>query len=184
MNKNKHLIILLGASGSGKTFLEKKLYNEKSSQFDRIISSTTREMRTNEKNGVDYHFFEDKESFFEQELAEFDFIDGSYYGTPLSELNKGEKDLLLTMEPNGARKIIDYIKNKNLKLKIKIIFFDIEEKTRIENMKKRGDSDEKIAKRIKNDDIDDRFRNNKLKADLRITELDYQVESILKDIYV
>lgn len=50
------IIVLVGASGSGKSTLEKLICKE--FEMNKIISSTTRPMRKNEVNNVDYHFFE------------------------------------------------------------------------------------------------------------------------------
>ena len=171
----KKLIILLGASGSGKTTLEKKMFKLHSDKYDRVISATTRDMREGEKNGEDYHF-KTKDEFKKMDLAESDYIDGSSYGTPVSELTKGNKDLILTMEPNGARKIIDYITNNKLNLDPKVVYFNISEERRMKNMKRRGDPIQKIKKRVQNDDIDQRFKRNNLKSDLEITELNDQLD--------
>ena len=50
------IIVLVGASGSGKSTLEKLICKE--FDMNKIISSTTRPMRKNEVNNVDYHFYD------------------------------------------------------------------------------------------------------------------------------
>lgn len=171
MSKNKNLLILLGASGSGKSTLEKKLYENNKNIFDRVVSATTRPKRNGEIDGVDY-FFVDNNKFSNIPMAESDGIDGSFYGTPASELTKGDKHLILTMEPNGARKIVEYIKDNGLNIKPVVVYFKISEEIRINNMKKRGDELNKILKRVKNDDIDQRFINSNLVADIEINSLE------------
>lgn len=46
-------IVLIGASGSGKSTIENELNNH---GFRKIVSYTTREPRDSEKNGKDYWF--------------------------------------------------------------------------------------------------------------------------------
>ena len=46
-------IVLIGASGSGKSTIENELNNN---GFRKIVSYTTREPRDGEKNGKDYWF--------------------------------------------------------------------------------------------------------------------------------
>ena len=77
------LLVVSGPSGSGKTSLCKALC-VKNSGFTLSISTTTRDMREGEANGVDYHFvsreefLEDIENGFFIEWAE---VHGNFYGT-------------------------------------------------------------------------------------------------------
>lgn len=166
MNK---IIIFLGPSGAGKSTLEKKVYESNPGQFIRIISATTRSPRLGEQSGKDYYFLT-KDDFLNTQMAEQDSIDDNFYGTPAVQLNTN-KDLLLTMEPNGAKKLLEYLKINHPEKKHFIIYFNIPAQVRLNNMKTRGDIEEKILKRIKNDNIEERWTNSKLKADLEITDL-------------
>ena len=94
---NKGAILLIsGPSGCGKSSLLKEVYKEiKNYYFS--ISTTTRQPRDGEKNGVDY-FFTTKEEF-EQDIKDGYFLEyatvhGNYYGTSLkpitSSLNEGK----------------------------------------------------------------------------------------------
>ena len=88
------MILVLGKSGSGKTFITSHL--EKMG-LKRSISCTTREIRPTEKNNVDYEFIDHKE--FEKRLANGEFIEykvfrGNYYGTP--KKNIATSDLILS----------------------------------------------------------------------------------------
>lgn len=49
-------MIITGPSGSGKTVFIKALISKYPKDFEHSISHTTRQIRPNEKNGVDYHF--------------------------------------------------------------------------------------------------------------------------------
>lgn len=79
------ILILSGPSGCGKSSLLKKLY-EVIDNYYFSISTTTRDPRVGEQNGVDY-FFVTKEEF-EADIEAGNFLEyanvhGNYYGTSL-----------------------------------------------------------------------------------------------------
>ena len=98
-------IILLGASGSGKSTIENELSTHHG--FSKIVSYTTRQPRNNEKNGKDYFFIDNKmfEEFLSRSLfAEFDeYSQNRLYGTLKSDYVDGDKVVVLT--PNGLRQL-------------------------------------------------------------------------------
>ena len=53
------MIILVGASASGKTEIAKILYKK---GYKKCVTTTTRQIRPSEVNGIDYHFIT-KEDF-------------------------------------------------------------------------------------------------------------------------
>ena len=57
-SKDGKMIILSSPSGAGKTTLVKKISKEKN--FKISVSHTTRELRTNETNVIDYNFISQK----------------------------------------------------------------------------------------------------------------------------
>lgn len=69
------MIVLVGESGSGKSSIER--YLAKNHGYEPIVLYTTRPMRINEKDGIDYHFIEESE-FSDLTEKEF-FIATSYY---------------------------------------------------------------------------------------------------------
>lgn len=171
--------IFIGASGSGKTTLEHRLKELRPDEFHNVISATTRPRKAHETHSKDYWFLSENE-FSEMEFAESENFAGAAYGTPARELNT-KKDLLLTMEPFGAKKLIDYIRNKFPEKKVFVIFFDIPEDIRINNMYKRGESEEQIKKRLDKDDINERFASTGIKPDLVIEKLYPElVQDVLK----
>lgn len=109
MNKGK-LIVVSGPSGVGKDTIVSeylKLHPE-----DKLsISMTSRPIRPNEKDGVNY-YFKTKEGFEEEikkgNLLEYALYNGNYYGTPKSEieerLNQGI-NVILVIEIQGARNV-------------------------------------------------------------------------------
>lgn len=99
------IIVLLGASGSGKSAIENVLSKEFG--YEKIVSYTTRSQRLNETNGEDYYFinndtFNDilKKGLF----AEHDeYSQGRLYGTLKNDYKNGNKVVVLT--PNGLRQL-------------------------------------------------------------------------------
>jgi guanylate kinase len=85
------VIVLCAPSGSGKTTLAKHLLSQKKFNLKFSISATTRQIRENEKDGIDYHFLSLEE--FKTKIDAKDFIEfekvyqGIYYGTLKSEID-------------------------------------------------------------------------------------------------
>lgn len=99
------IIVLLGASGSGKSTIENELATHH--DFKKIISYTTRKPRENEENGKDYYFI-DNDTFNEilnrDLFAEYDeYSQNRLYGTLKSDYVDGDKVVVLT--PNGLRQL-------------------------------------------------------------------------------
>ena len=77
------MVILSSPSGVGKTTITKKL-QQKYSNFKLSISHTTRPPRSNEVDGVDYHFVSKdqfKKLIKDNEFYEYAKIFENYYGT-------------------------------------------------------------------------------------------------------
>ena len=108
------IIVLLGASGSGKSTIENELTTHHG--FEKIISYTTRKPRVGEENGKDY-YFTDNNSFAAMintgVLAEYDeYSQGRFYGTLKSDYADGNKVVVLT--PNGLRQLKQSCPNDNI----------------------------------------------------------------------
>lgn len=108
------IIVLLGASGSGKSTIENELSTHHG--FEKIISYTTRQPRTGEENSKDYHFTENN-TFTAMintgTLAEYDeYSQGRLYGTLKSDYADGNKVVVLT--PNGLRYLKQSCHNDNI----------------------------------------------------------------------
>ena len=89
-NSEKKLVVLSAPSGAGKS----SLLNNVISQHHDIgltISHTTRDIRPNEKNNIDYYFIS-KEKFQaminEEEFIEFAEVHGNFYGTTKKEIDE------------------------------------------------------------------------------------------------
>ena len=110
VDKNGNLIVISAPSGTGKTTIVKQLML-KNKNIKASVSYTTRNMRPNETNGLDYVFVTVKtfESMIIQNMfLEFANVFGHYYGTPTKEtleaLNHGNM-LVLEIDWQGAEQI-------------------------------------------------------------------------------
>ena len=88
--KKGAILILSGPSGCGKSTLLKEVYKDISDYYF-SISTTTREPRTGEENGVDYLFTSKDE--FEKDIQNDDFLEyakvhDNYYGTSLKPIKE------------------------------------------------------------------------------------------------
>ena len=111
MNENKGILMILsGPSGSGKdTVLD--CLTAMDDSFRVSISMTTREIRDNEIDGVNYYFT--NREYFEKQISdnqvlEFAEYAGNYYGTPKAPVDKmlsEGKNVVLKIEVQGAAKI-------------------------------------------------------------------------------
>ena len=106
MNKGL-LIVISGASGTGKGTVCKKILEDLPS-VAYSISATTRKPRDGEVDGREYYFLsvdEFKRWIAEEKFLEFAEVHGNFYGTPLNKiterLNRGE-DILLEIDVQGA----------------------------------------------------------------------------------
>ena len=101
------LIVISGASGTGKGTVCKKILNDLP-EVAYSISATTRKPRPGEINGEEYYFLsveEFKTWIAEEKFLEYAEVYGNFYGTPLNKieerLNRGE-DILLEIDVQGA----------------------------------------------------------------------------------
>lgn len=110
--KNKAVIILVGPSCSGKSFLSQRLMS--TGIISESVSTTTRLPRSGEIDGVHYHFINDEE--FQVKKSNGEFIEtiefsGKKYGVTADEFKKlFEKGItpLVVAEPNGAEQVSNF----------------------------------------------------------------------------
>ena len=110
MNKKGRLFIISGPSGAGKSSLIGDALKELKN-FKKSISVTTRAMRGNEKNGVEYMFVDDNR--FEEMMRDDSFLEWAkysdcYYGTPREfvehNLSSGT-NIILEIDVSGAMQV-------------------------------------------------------------------------------
>jgi guanylate kinase len=139
---SRQIIVLVGPSGSGKTSIGKILSE---SGIPRLITTTTREPRDGEKDGVDYYFREftelDSDDFVEQTI-----YNGNRYGLTKKEvttmLEKYDR-VHVSLDQNGAEAVSEAFPEEAC-----VVFISITEEEMIRRMKIRGDSPEEIKDRI------------------------------------
>ena len=93
--EEKILVILSSPSGVGKTTLTKKI-QQKYNNFKISVSHTTRSPRSNEVDGVDYHFVSNekfKKLINENKFYEYAKIFDNYYGTLKENVDKTKKKM-------------------------------------------------------------------------------------------
>ena len=116
------IVILSSPSGAGKTTLVKLLSQRKN--FNISVSHTTREPRSNEIDGKDYFFINNKD--FENLIKNNQFLEhakvfNNLYGTskkPVIDLLSSGKNVIFDIDWQGTKQI----KSQNIKYKI-ITFF-------------------------------------------------------------
>lgn len=103
---NKKFIVISAPSGGGKDTIIKKLIS-KFPKACRLVTTTTREMRSDDVDGKTYNFI-DKKKFKQKiknnELVEHNYYNGQYYGIDKATLKKtlAKCDLVFTnIDVNG-----------------------------------------------------------------------------------
>lgn len=106
------LVIISGPSGSGKNSILSRLIDL--GVVNRITTTTTREPREGEVDGVDYNFTNRGKFLVDaanEEMLEYNEYSGNLYGSPkktiFNGLNNGD-DLGIILDVNGAYSVRDY----------------------------------------------------------------------------
>lgn len=138
------IFCLIGHSSSGKSTVERKLGEM---GYPRIISYTTRPMRKNEKDGVDYHFIDDqrfkeldKQGFFEERAQYRDW----YYGLSLHDIDYKSNDYIVVVTIDGYNELVHVAGYEN----VIGIHIKVDERERITRQLKRGDEVDEVIRRI------------------------------------
>ncbi len=157
-NKKNIMVILSSPSGVGKTTLTKKI-QQKYQTFKISVSHTTRLPRSNEINGVDYHFVSQKifkKLIDDNKFYEYAKIFENYYGTLKKNVDEtiNNNDIIFDIDWQGTKQLSKF-KNLNL-IKIFLITNSKEElKKRL--IKRNQNSKEEIEKRFKSFDEDIKY---------------------------
>ena len=137
------IIVLIGESASGKSTIEKMLVKK---GFNKIVSYTTRPIRPNETDGVDYHYIS-KEEFLNKLqngfFAEYTIYNSWYYGIAIPDC---KDDSVVVVEPHGFRQL-----KKIERLNIISFYIKVDERERLIRMVKRGDNLLEVFRRIFSD---------------------------------
>ena len=177
-DKTGKLIVISAPSGTGKTTVVKKLLE----QIPNIIASvsfTTRPMRENEREGIDYSFVDKRK--FETMVDDNQFIEhatvfGNYYGTQKqslsSNLKKG-KNVILEIDWQGALQV-----KEKMPSCIMIFLIPPSKQVLLSRLKKRGtDSKGEIENRF-NQAVSDLNESKKFDHVLVNDQIEVAVENI------
>lgn len=137
----KEVIAIIGKAGSGKdTILQEVLKRAPQvakeeypdvncTEFQEIISCTTRPKRECEVNGVNYYFFTDEEfaeKVVNDEFAEVSNFNNWWYGTLIENLS-AEKRNIGVFNPEGIHSLLEH-PQINL---MAVYYIDVSDKTRL-----------------------------------------------------
>ena len=155
------MVILSSPSGVGKTTLTKKI-QQKYQSFKISVSHTTRSPRSNEVDGVDYHFVSQEkfETLIKDEkFYEYAKIFENYYGTLKNNVDEAIKtnDIIFDIDWQGTKQLSRF-KRLNL-IKIFLITENKEElKKRL--IKRNQNTKNEIEKRFNSFDHDIKHWND------------------------
>lgn len=143
------LIVISAPSGTGKTTVVKKLLQQ-STNLEASVSFTTRKMRENEKEGLDYFFVCEKT--FTNMIQNDDFLEhatvfGNFYGTEKKSVSENLKkgvNVILEIDWQGALQI-----KSSMPSCVMIFLIPPSKEVLLARLKNRGtDSDQEIAYRF------------------------------------
>lgn len=161
------MIVLAGASASGKTEVAKMLFSKYG--IVKVITTTTRDLRVGEVDGRDY-FFVSKEKFLQMiedgRFVEFTTYNDNLYGSTKDQIAMNK---CIVVDPAGLKAYIE-LNNPD----IITFFLDSEEPTREMRMRQRGDKEEKIKCRLAHDREAFKPEN--------IPNVDYHIDSETKNV--
>lgn len=153
------LLVLCGYTATGKDTYQNMLL-EKNSNIHRTVSYTTRPMRPNETNGLEYYFIKDTEFFLLaikglllESRSYRTFQNGIetnwYYGLAKSEVT-GYDNSIAILDHQGTKEIIDALGEEN----VKVVYLTCDD----DELKRRSK-----ARRDENKEFDRRLEDDKLK---------------------
>ena len=155
------MVILSSPSGVGKTTLTKKI-QQKYHSFKISVSYTTRPPRSNEIDGVDYHFVSKKK--FENLISENKFYEyakifENYYGTLKKNVDSVIKtnDLLFDIDWQGTKQLSKF---KNLKLVKIYLITDSKNELKRRLIKRNQNTKREVEKRFEAFDEDIKHWND------------------------
>ena len=183
----KNIIILVGMSSSGKTYISEIL--AKGYDYNLIISTTTRPIRVNEKNGYDYWYISTKE-FLDliksDSLIEYrtynTLVDNIpaiwYYGLTKQEFSK-DKNYVVVLDAQGTKDFIKCVGEEN----VNVFYIDCSVEERTKRAKARGSYNEIEYNRRLVSDIESNSPKNLDTINYKtINNNDRDIQDVIKEI--
>lgn len=149
----KKIIALMGKAGSGKDTLMKSILSYPGVNMNEIISCTTRPIRENEKDGVNYYYLTVDEFLAKKnnnEMLETANFNNWYYGTSYDSLSDSKINIGV-FNPTGVRSLLQHPD-----VEVKVYYVTVPAKERLIrqlNREERPDVDE-IIRRYSTDEAD------------------------------
>lgn len=151
MATTKRLLVITGATGTGKTSVQQYLHQQYG--INRIITHTTRPQRPGEVDGRDY-YFEDDASFADNHFIEHVRYSGYQYGSSFEGLDRAfaQADVAsIVLDTSGA---ITYQERVH-QYRVETIFMTITDPSVLaERLTQRGDDAAMIAQRLASDEFE------------------------------
>lgn len=151
------VLFIIGASGSGKSYLERQIIDMYPDKFHKIKSFTTRLKRVQEV-GDEYHFITKDDYLnlkYQNKIVQETHFDNNIYGSLLDDYSKDKINIIVCV-PKSMKQVEDYFNlTENDKY---VIYLKKDKQTMINNMLSRGQNLEEINQRLGNDDIDDQIK--------------------------
>ncbi len=149
------MVILSSPSGVGKTTLTKKI-QQKYQNFKISVSHTTRTPRSNEVDGVDYHFVSHqkfKDLIDEDKFYEYAKIFENFYGTLKKNVDEDilKNDLIFDIDWQGTKQLSNF---KHLNLVKIFLITDSKEELKNRLIKRNQNTNIEIENRFKSFDLD------------------------------
>lgn len=134
------MIVIVGESGAGKTTLAQMLVKARP-EYERVVTCTTRPMRANEIDGVDYVFT--TEEAFDRAIQDGLFIEhakyrGWQYGTCKFSCVDNS---VVVLTPAGLRALV------RSGIDVVSIYIDVDRRSRLIKMLSRGDDVDEACRR-------------------------------------
>jgi len=148
-------LVLAGPAGSGKTTLCERMVAEVAG-FSRVVTSTTRDPRPGEENGVHYHFFSADE--FDQKVAAGEFLEWAWvhrqnrYGTLASSVLEplaAGQNLIINVDVQGVENFRRAAQSNPLLAKhMATVYIDVPTAELRARLVGRGESADEIERRM------------------------------------
>jgi len=162
MTSDKNIMVILSSpSGVGKTTITKKI-QQKYQSFKISVSLTTRKPRSNEVDGVDYHFVsiqKFEELIKNNQFYEYAKIFENYYGTLKKNVDESIKvnDIIFDIDWQGTKQLSKF---KNLNLIKLFLVTDNKSELKKRLINRNQDSEDEVEKRFKSFDQDIKHWND------------------------
>lgn len=166
MSKKYKVVAIMGKSGSGKDTILNAVCKE-FPNLHRKISTTTREPREHEVDGVDYYFTNATsfaQSIIDETMLEANSFNGWFYGTEIKALREDKINIGI-FNPEGVRALME-----SEEIQLEVVYLICNDKMRII----------RSLEREENPNIDEIMRRYKTDKD-DFSELEFPFSAVIND---